>query len=127
MGKEICKWVWGVGSGVWVLSLLAVDGILQANGSDLVTWEELASVSIPMTAIHKCPDPWHRIKNCLQQWAERVLRFYERYIRENGQARKRETTQLPQNSLNQGQAATHRDTTARENVVNKSNMIHAHD
>ena len=30
-------------------------------------------------AVYKCPDPWHWIKNCLEQWVEWVFRrFYER-------------------------------------------------
>ena len=51
--------------------------------------------------IHKYPDSWHRIKNCFDQWVEQVFRFYERYIRENSQARKRKTTQCNVAELNQ--------------------------
>ena len=40
--------------------------------------------------VHKFPDPWHWMKNCLEQRLARVFRvFYERYIRENSPARMR--------------------------------------
>ena len=44
-------------------------------------------------SVPKFSDPWHWIKNCLEQWADRVFRFYERYIRKNSHAGKHETTQ----------------------------------
>ena len=51
--------------------------------------------------IHKFPDPWHWIQNCLEEWVERVFRFYEQNIRENSRARKRETTQYNTAKLTQ--------------------------
>ena len=40
----------------------------------------------------KFPDPWHWMKNCLEQWVKWAFRFYQRYIHENSRAKKRETT-----------------------------------
>ena len=49
-------------------------------------------------------DPWHSIKNCPEQWAERVFRFFKRYAskkKKKNLLRKRETTQCYNARLNQ--------------------------
>ena len=63
-------------------------------------WGGQTSLSLSF-AVHKFPDPWHWIKNCLEQWVQRVFRFYEQYIRKNSKARKRETTHCNTAKLNQ--------------------------
>ena len=69
---------------------------------------------------------WHWMKNCLEQWVERVLRFFERYIHENSRARKREATIVQYNTAKLTKprpkmaASVHGDT-VRQNIVNVKN------
>ena len=76
---------------------------------------------LPSFQFHECPDPWRQIKKCLKRWAERVFRFYERHVRENSRARKRETTLYNTAKVTQPRpkiAAALRQDTAREKVLN---------
>ena len=51
---------------------------------------------------HKFPDPWHWIKNCLEQWVEHVFRFYFFFFFLNGQTRNvKQLGATPLNSINQ--------------------------
>ena len=60
--------------------------------SDLHTsaWDYYIMTATAWDSQVSLPRNW--IKNCFAQWVERVFRLYERYIRGNSRARKRETT-----------------------------------
>ena len=78
-------------------------------------------------------NPWHWIiSHCLEQWAKRVFKFYERYIRKNSRARKCETTWCNTNESSSFMNDTSRKIAERESVkqlgatpLNSMNQGHA--